>query len=115
MKQLELAGMMGISSESLGRKLKGRTGWSLAEIMDAASALGTSVAYLVGEAENPQPAGPTGGLTGSYTPSDLNREPIGLRLVSTEPIEVPAPAEDEQDAIVTELRPNTGDSENDAA
>ena len=61
LKQGEVAAMIGMGSDSLGRKLKGERGWALAEIIDLAAALDTSVAYLAGEEENPHPDKPNGG------------------------------------------------------
>lgn len=58
-KQGEVAAQMGMSSGSLGLKLKGERGWALAEIITLASVLGTTVAYLVGEDDAPH-ASPEG-------------------------------------------------------
>ena len=60
-KQGDIATAMGISSGSLGLKLKGQRGWALAEIKALAQILNTTVAYLVGETENPHPNKPSGG------------------------------------------------------
>ena len=60
-KQGEVAAAMGISSGSLGLKLKGQRGWALAEIKAIAHVLNTTVAYLAGETEDPRPNVPNGG------------------------------------------------------
>lgn len=59
-KQGDIATAMGISSGSLGLKLKGQRGWALAEIKAIAQILNTTVAYLVGETENSHPNKPSG-------------------------------------------------------
>lgn len=51
--QGEVAAAIGMSSGSLGLKLKGQRGWALAEIIAIASELNTSVGYLVGETPEP--------------------------------------------------------------
>lgn len=59
-KQGDVASELGMSSGSLGLKLKGQRGWALAEIKAIAAVLNTSVAYLVGESDSPTPGGPAG-------------------------------------------------------
>lgn len=59
--QGSVAAQMGIGSDSLGRKLKGERGWALAEIVNLADTLGTTVAYLAGETKDPRPENPNGG------------------------------------------------------
>lgn len=56
-KQIDVARAMGITSDGLGRKLKGERGWAVAELVQLADVLGTSVGYLVGE-ETPEPSNP---------------------------------------------------------
>ena len=73
-KQREVAAIMGITADGLGRKLKGERGWAIAELVTLADVLSTSVAYLVGEAENPH-QGPGGGS--SLPGLDSNQEPAG--------------------------------------
>lgn len=63
LKQGEVATAIGMSSGSLGLKLKGQRGWALAEIIALAETLNSSVAYLVGETENPHQS-PDGGNVG---------------------------------------------------
>jgi hypothetical protein len=60
--QGDVAAELGMTSGSLGLKLKGSRGWALAEIVGLAQVLNTSVAYLVGEIDSPHgpPVGPTG-------------------------------------------------------
>lgn len=48
-KQGDVAREMGITSDGLGRKLRGERGWALQEVADIAAVLGTSVSYLIGE------------------------------------------------------------------
>jgi hypothetical protein len=57
-KQGEVAAAIGMSPGSLGLKLKGQRGWALAEIKAIADALDTTVAYLVGETDEPARPGP---------------------------------------------------------
>ncbi len=59
-KQGDVAAQLGMSSGSLGLKLKGQRGWALAEIKAIAAELNTSVAYLAGESDIPTPGGPAG-------------------------------------------------------
>ena len=55
--QGEVAAAIGMSSGSLGLKLKGQRGWALAEIIAIAEELNTSVGYLVGEVPEPPTTG----------------------------------------------------------
>lgn len=57
-KQGDVASAIGMSSGSLGLKLKGQRGWALAEIVAIAAELNTSVAYLAGETNDPTGPGP---------------------------------------------------------
>lgn len=78
-KQRDVAQAMGIGSDSLGRKLKGERGWAIAELVTLANVLDTTVAYLVGESENPHPNGPD---EGSLLPRlDSNQQPIGFKPI----------------------------------
>lgn len=56
--QTRLANAMSIDSTSLGKKLRGERGWALQEMIDAAAALKTTIAYLAGETEDPEPPRP---------------------------------------------------------
>lgn len=60
-KQGSVANQLGISPGSFGLKLKGNRGWAIGELIALASVLDTTVAYLVGETEDPHPEGPNGG------------------------------------------------------
>jgi transcriptional regulator with XRE-family HTH domain len=62
--QASLAPMLGIEQSALSKKLRGSRSWSIQDVASAARALNTTVAYLVGEVDDPM-----------CTPSDLNREP----------------------------------------
>lgn len=59
-KQGEVAKKIGISSGSLGLKLKGQRGWALSEVKAIAAELNTTVAYLVGEVDGPNSVGLAG-------------------------------------------------------
>ncbi|WP_430600877.1 helix-turn-helix domain-containing protein [Brevibacterium sp. K72] len=61
MTQVALAPLLGITQTGLSKKLKGRVGWSVSDLLAVARELGTSVAYLVGETENRRPDDPNGG------------------------------------------------------
>jgi hypothetical protein len=63
-KQGDVAKQIGMSSGSLGLKLKGQRGWALAEVRALAAELGTSVAYLFGEVDAPTPAPRASGAAG---------------------------------------------------
>lgn len=54
-KQGDVAAQIGMSSGSLGLKLKGQRGWAIAELVSLADALNTTVAYLVGETDQNGP------------------------------------------------------------
>ena len=73
--QTALGRALNIDQSGVGRRLRGETGWSLNHLAAAASALGTSMAYLLGEDENPQPGGAGGGS--SLPGLDSNQEPAG--------------------------------------
>ncbi|WP_353615667.1 helix-turn-helix transcriptional regulator [Leifsonia sp. ALI-44-B] len=62
--QTALGNMIGMEQSSVGKRLRGERGWSIANLLATARALNTTVAYLVGEVDDPE-----------CTPSDLNREP----------------------------------------
>lgn len=62
-KQGDVAAEIGISSGSLGLKLKGQRGWALSEVMGIARALNTTVAYLTGETDEPLRPAPIGALS----------------------------------------------------
>lgn len=78
-KQGDVAAEMGMSSGSLGLKLKGQRGWALAEIKSIAAILHTTVAYLVGETESPHPNGSDEGLL--LPRLDSNQQPIGFKPI----------------------------------
>lgn len=58
MKQLDVAAAIGIEPTAFGKKLRGKNGWALQELIDLAAALDTSVAYLIGEADDTEPTLP---------------------------------------------------------
>ena len=56
-----IAEAIGIESTALGKKLRGKNGWAIQELIDLAAVLDTSVAYLVGESpDDSRPVGPAG-------------------------------------------------------
>ena len=73
--QTALGKMVGIDQSSLSKRLRGERNWTLDDLRGVASALGTTMSYLLGEDENPQPGGAGGG---SALPGlDSNQEPAG--------------------------------------
>jgi hypothetical protein len=55
--QTGFADVLGISQQSLGRKLRGDSAWTAGELHRAAVALGVSVGWLFGEDETVRPKG----------------------------------------------------------
>lgn len=51
-----VADAIGMESTALGKKLRGKNGWAIQELIDIAAELDTTVAYLVGESS----VGPAG-------------------------------------------------------
>lgn len=49
----DLADALGVGGPSLSQKMHGKRRWYLEEVMALASALGTTVAYLTGETDDP--------------------------------------------------------------
>ena len=66
-KQIALAPKLGITQTGLSKKLKGRVGWSVSDLIAVARELGTTVSYLVGESENRHPDLPNGGSATAYS------------------------------------------------
>lgn len=62
--QTAFGARVGIDQSSVAKKLRGQRGWSIDELVITARALNTTVAYLVGEIDDPL-----------CTPRDLNPEP----------------------------------------
>ena len=58
--QGDIAELIGIEPTAFGKKLRGKNGWALQELIDLAAVLGTSVGYLVGEIDEIDPVGPAG-------------------------------------------------------
>lgn len=74
-KNKDLATLLALESTGVGKKLRAEAKFSIEQLVAVARALNTSVAYLVGETENPHPVTPGGG---SLLPGlDSNQEPIG--------------------------------------
>lgn len=55
--QTGFADVLGISQQSLGRKLRGDSAWTAGELARAAAALGVPVGWLFGEDESVRPKG----------------------------------------------------------
>ena len=55
MTQTEVGRRLSLDSTALGRKLRGIRPWYLREIVSLAEILSTSVAYLIGETDDPRP------------------------------------------------------------
>ena len=64
---------LGLSHSSVSRKLRGRVGWSLAEILSAASFFGIDPADLM-----PTPDGMGGWIPAPYKPTGRRRDPDAL-------------------------------------
>ena len=77
--QVELGRSVGMDQSSLGKRLRGERGWSLDQLATVAGALNTTIAYLVGEIDDP-----------SCAPRDLNPEPIDTGLELAEIISIDA-------------------------
>ena len=77
LKQGQVATLIGMSSGSLGLKLKGQRGWALSEVAALADALNTTVAYLFGEETEKAPTPEGEGL--KLPGLDSNQEPIGFK------------------------------------
>lgn len=59
--QTAFAAVIGMDQSSVAKRLRGKLGWSAAQVKQAANALHTSVAYLYGETSSPNaPVGPAG-------------------------------------------------------
>ena len=58
--QTVLGDTIGMDPSSVAKRLRGRLGWNASQLIATASALKTTVAYLVGETGSPNPVGPTG-------------------------------------------------------
>jgi transcriptional regulator with XRE-family HTH domain len=75
MTQTAFAARVGMDQSSVAKRLRGKLGWSAAHLVQAATVLGTTVSYLVGEDDEKAPT-PKGG--GHSLPGlDSNQEPAG--------------------------------------
>lgn len=63
-----VAESIGLNPSVFGRKLRGKSRWALQEILDLASELNTTAAYLVGETGDPHES-PDGGSASSNLPT----------------------------------------------
>lgn len=64
--QVKLAHELGLNQAGIARRLRGETGWKATDLARTAKTLNTTIAYLVGEVDDPE-----------CTPWDLNPEPTG--------------------------------------
>lgn len=69
MTQTELGAMLGMDQSTIAKRLRGRVGWPATLLVRTASALGTSVAYLVGETDIVRPEDDTTDYGGVDSPS----------------------------------------------
>ncbi|MGF0118956.1 MULTISPECIES: helix-turn-helix domain-containing protein [unclassified Pseudoclavibacter] len=60
MRQSDLSDAIGVARPNISSKLRGNRRWYLFEIVGIAEALGTSVAYLIGETDDDKPLRPEG-------------------------------------------------------
>ncbi len=51
--QTQFAEMTGQSQSAVGKRIKGKLGWKVEDLMQTARVLNTTVAYLVGESTDP--------------------------------------------------------------
>lgn len=97
--QTQFAPRLGMHQSALAKKLRAQRGWSLDEIRSAATELGVSIAYLLGESDTKNPPrgdGPQGGATPSAeagpknTPSLYKNDTSNVRhLFGNAPAEEP--------------------------
>lgn len=79
--QVALARTLGLNQAGVARRLRGETGWKATDLTATAQLLNTTVAYLVGEVDDPV-----------CTPRDLNPEPTDS-----------GPTDDELDAWLADV------------
>lgn len=60
LKQADVAKSIGLDTSSFSKRLRGERKWALIELVNLATVLRTTVAYFVGETEDPRPVGPDG-------------------------------------------------------
>lgn len=71
MTQGAVAEEVGMEPTALGKKLRGKNGWAVQELIDLAAVLGTTVGFLVGESEeSPSPTGAAKEPTSDYKAID---------------------------------------------
>ncbi|MEP6477810.1 MAG: helix-turn-helix transcriptional regulator, partial [Rhodoglobus sp.] len=56
--QTKLAAQLGMAQTTVSKKVRGSVGWSTDDLVAVSAALGTSIAYLFGEVEDPRPSEP---------------------------------------------------------
>ncbi|WP_460005797.1 helix-turn-helix domain-containing protein [Microbacterium xylanilyticum] len=74
-KNKDVAELLGLDPTAIGKKLRAEQKFSIEQLRVVARRLDTTIAYLVGEAENPHPNGSDGGS--SLPGLDSNQEPAG--------------------------------------
>jgi transcriptional regulator with XRE-family HTH domain len=75
---LRLAEEMGVDQSGLSKRLRGERTWTAANLRDVARALGTSVAYLMGEVDDVE-----------WAPSGSNRRPRDYKVVTSDALVTP--------------------------
>lgn len=73
-KNKDLAALLGLEPTGVGKKLRAEAKFSIEQLVTSARILNTTVAYLVGETENPHPVTPDGGPSSHL--GDSNPRPI---------------------------------------
>jgi len=69
--QTKLAPVLGMTQSTLSGKLKGKSAFTLDEILVIADMFGVSLDYLVGKTEDPRPVGPNGDLLDVVDPGRI--------------------------------------------
>lgn len=77
-KNKDLGELLGLEATGIGKKLRAEQRFSIEQLVTVAAYLNTTVAYLVGESENPHQT-PGGGS--SLPGLDSNQEPAGFKPV----------------------------------
>lgn len=69
--QTKLAPVLGMTQSTLSGKLKGKSAFTLDEILVIADTFGVSLDYLAGKTEDPRPVGPDGGFIEMVDPARI--------------------------------------------
>lgn len=87
MTQTELGAALSMDQSTVAKRLRGKVGWPATLLVRTAEVLGSTVAYLVGEADSPEPTAPvdpagtdgtlrTDNLHGTVTYVDFQRREL---------------------------------------